>query len=390
MQKRTPFQLVATLFLVFALLLPSLASAQMLGGEDAWWRDGEVDRDTDDDQGQVEEDDDRNDRRYSGSLKSKINRLPDDRVDELPIPVLFGLTLDDIWPSFGDARGGETRLHEGLDILAPEGTPIVSPTEAVVIGKGTWSGAGLYVVTANPGGEEFSYMHLDAIADIRRGDVLDTGDLIGYVGDTGNAKGGPAHLHFEIERKGKVRDPYPRIQAEFSLSEKIDYLEEIFDDHNDDEDFVEFLAESFLGEFLQAQGQGIDLPRELARALENMPGIDELGTRDLELGDEGPDVQALQTVLIAQGHLALSTPTDYFGPLTQVALIKYQTQAGIQPASGYFGPVTRSVMQGGRTSQKLAVAEVDSELVQLIRLLIALEIISPDKEEQALRAIQTL
>jgi murein DD-endopeptidase MepM/ murein hydrolase activator NlpD len=65
---------------------------------------------------------------------------------------------------FGDARGGGTRTHEGLDIMAPGGTPVVSPTDAVVLATGDGPDSGLFVRTANPGGEQFVYMHLREIA----------------------------------------------------------------------------------------------------------------------------------------------------------------------------------------------------------------------------------
>ncbi len=55
---------------------------------------------------------------------------------------------------------------------------------------------------------------------------------------------------------------------------------------------------------------------------------------------------ALQSRLIAEGHLNLSTPTDQFGPLTEAALIAYQRAKGITPASGYYGPLTRAAMSG--------------------------------------------
>src|SRR5690606_7271821 len=123
-------------------------------------------------------------------------------------------------PDFGDPRDGGDREHEGQDILAPRGTPILSPTEAVVLRIGNGSSSGKNVYTANPGGETFVYMHLDEIAsDLEEGDRLDTGDLIGYVGNTGNASGGPAHLHFEIREGREAKDPYPRLLASFTVEE---------------------------------------------------------------------------------------------------------------------------------------------------------------------------
>jgi murein DD-endopeptidase MepM/ murein hydrolase activator NlpD len=136
-------------------------------------------------------------------------RLGGKAVQNLPMPVLFGVNIFSLTPDFGDPRSGG-REHEGQDILAPRGAPIISPTEAVVLDRGVWPGAGNYVSTANPGGENFRYMHLDQPSHLRPGDKLEAGDLIGFVGATGNASGGAPHLHFEIRKSGAI-DPYPRL-----------------------------------------------------------------------------------------------------------------------------------------------------------------------------------
>ncbi len=284
------------------------------------------------------------------SYRSKINRLDDDEVDDLPIPILFGITLPMITPNFGDPRDGGDRTHEGLDIMAPEGAPIVSPTEAVVIGTGSGTGSGKYVSTANPGGERFVYMHLSEIL-ARRGDELDVGDIIGYVGDTGNAAGGPAHLHFEIRDGRRATDPFPRITRVFPLEDKIDFLDAALDEVNDEDDLVTFVAKHYQGELWQAKSLGIELPKDIEEALQSIPATSPSGalsSGDLTLGSQGPLVVALQAFLIAKDtgpaarSLATSGATGYFGSITQHALIEYQSARGIVPASGYFGPVTRA------------------------------------------------
>lgn len=162
--------------------------------------------------------------RYSGKLRRLIEKLDDERVEELPIPVLF-VQHDDLLPDFGAPRGGGTRKHQGQDIVAPRGTPIISPTEAVVTRIGVGGSAGIYVYTANPGGEVLAYMHLDDVAPgLSRGDVLQAGDLIGFVGDTGNAKGTTPHLHFEIRNGRKAIDPYPRLRGAFAPEEQVRIL----------------------------------------------------------------------------------------------------------------------------------------------------------------------
>ncbi len=307
---------------------------------------------------------------YSGgsSYRSKVNKLDNDVVKNLPIPILFGIELKDITPNFGDPRDGGSRKHEGLDIMAPEGALIVSPTEAVVTRTGTGSGSGKYVTTANPGGETFIYMHLSKIL-VKNGQVLKEGDLIGYVGDTGNAKGGPAHLHFEIRKSRKPTDPYIRITEEFTLKEKINYLDDILDDAKDEDDFIEFLVDEYLGVFYQARAQGITLPKVLVNELPLSAGAP---IRDLGVGSEGADVMALQSVLIAEGYLVIEAPTNTFGPRTESALREYQVAHGITPANGYYGPVTRAFMQKGTVStptKPMTTAEMNAKILELTALL---------------------
>lgn len=168
--------------------------------------------------------------RESRELRSAISKLDDDPVEELPIPVLLGVATRNLSKNFGDARDGGARTHEGLDIMAPMGALVASPTEAVVTRTGEGGSAGIYVYTANPGGETFVYMHLMAIADgVKAGTKLEAGDIIGYVGDTGNAKGGAPHLHFEIRDGREAIDPYPRLAREFTLEERIESLTKLLE-----------------------------------------------------------------------------------------------------------------------------------------------------------------
>jgi hypothetical protein len=72
-------------------------------------------------------------------------------------------------------------------------------------------------------------------------------------------------------------------------------------------------------------------------------------TTDFGVGATGADVTALQQILIAEGDLAIATPTGTFGPLTKAAVMKYQQVHGISPATGYVGPKTRAVLNAGVT-----------------------------------------
>jgi hypothetical protein len=312
-------------------------------------------------------------REQNSRVRDAIDDLDNDPVDNLSIPILFGVSLSSLYPNFGDPRDGGAREHEGLDMMATDGTPIVSPTEAVVIRVGDGSGSGKYVSTANPGGETFVYMHLSDIADIDEGDELETGDLIGYVGNTGNASGGAAHLHFEIREDREPTDPLERLTREFTLREKIGFLDDILEDHNDEEELAEFLVTEYQNIFVSARVQGIDLPEAIEDALPISALAVPAGapTLDLKLGSQGPSVIALQSQLIAAGYLNLSAPTDYFGPLTQSALINYQKAKGITPANGVYGPLTRASM-GGTASVPTPTTMTREQLIKEIERLLKL------------------
>ncbi len=296
-------------------------------------------------------------RRQNSELRQKIDALGTVAAPLISIPILFGVAVNSITPNFGDARGGGTRTHEGEDMMAPKGTPIVSPTPAVVIETGNGESSGLYVTTANPGGETFVYMHLDTIGEgVAEGAMLQTGALIGYVGNTGNASGGLSHLHLEI-RKDQATDPYPRLKLEFTMQEKIASLTTILAQSSDSVALAQLLVANFRTVFLQAQRDGIILPPLITGALGTAAMVPAqagaLPAGDLELGSSGADVVTVQRFLILKApgsaavKLAAAGATGYFGAVTQSALIEYQRSVGITPADGYYGPATRAYVEAG-------------------------------------------
>lgn len=288
--------------------------------------------------------------RRSSSLRRKINKLDDDKVVSVPMPILFGLTPDNMISDFGDLRGGGTRRHEGQDILAPRGAPIATPTDAVVTRVGNGDSSGYYVYTANPGGETFVYMHLDKRSELDEGDELSKGELIGYVGNTGNASGGATHLHFEIhDDDGDPIDPFPRLTRIFPLADKIEYLENILDEVDDEEEFVKLMVQLYRREFLLAKTLSIVLPPEIETALltvplGSVPANTGTPTSDLSLGSRGSAVVALQNFLLTKNAGVNNgvVADGNFGLTTQRALAQYQAAVGIKPASGYYGPITRA------------------------------------------------
>ncbi len=113
------------------------------------------------------------------------------------------------WPVSGTVasgfggRGG--RHHNGLDILAPEGTPVLAAESGLVshAGKGL-RGFGNAVVLDHGGSTKSLYGHLKEI-HVKSGDAVEAGSVIGTVGRTGNATA--YHLHFELVVEGRPVDP---------------------------------------------------------------------------------------------------------------------------------------------------------------------------------------
>lgn len=109
---------------------------------------------------------------------------------------------------FGMRRlGGEpgARMHRGVDIAAPAGTPVLASAEARVLRIGRDSGGyGNFIELAHPNGMTSFYAHLSRI-DVASGDVVLSGHRIGLVGSTGYSTG--PHLHFEVRRDGAQLNP---------------------------------------------------------------------------------------------------------------------------------------------------------------------------------------
>ena len=107
---------------------------------------------------------------------------------------------------FGGPRGG--RSHEGQDVFAPAGTPLVAVADSVVLERGSGDGRGHYVALySRAAGETYLYYHLLRPSPVRPGEHLAAGERVGQVGCSGSCWGD--HLHFEI-RDGRGLDGRPR------------------------------------------------------------------------------------------------------------------------------------------------------------------------------------
>lgn len=134
----------------------------------------------------------------------------------LLIPVQ-GIAPEQLHDTFAEARA-EGRVHDAIDIPAPAGTPVLTAADGTVEKLLDSQRGGLTIHQLEPGGEYcYHYAHLQRYADgLAEKQRIRRGQVVGYVGSTGNADAGTPHLHFEVHRLGPERhcrqgealDPY--------------------------------------------------------------------------------------------------------------------------------------------------------------------------------------
>lgn len=138
----------------------------------------------------------------------------------LIIPV-EGYDAEEITPQFDLERG--TRRHEAIDLMAKEGTPVLAAEDGVIARLFDSSRGGITIYQFDPTETYvYYYAHLQRRAEgLTEGDSVRQGQVIGYVGSTGNADSEGPHLHFAIGRLGPEKnwwqsepvDPYPALAA---------------------------------------------------------------------------------------------------------------------------------------------------------------------------------
>ena len=130
---------------------------------------------------------------------------PDTKL-AMPLENISKRAIADTW----QAPRGTGRRHEGQDIFAARGTPILSATRGIIYNIGENNLGGQTVSIIGSGGRIYYYAHLDAYArGIEVGDRVTTRTVLGYVGTTGNAQGTPPHLHFGIYTPTGAINPLP-------------------------------------------------------------------------------------------------------------------------------------------------------------------------------------
>ncbi|MFF5174814.1 M23 family metallopeptidase [Micromonospora sp. NPDC000089] len=121
-------------------------------------------------------------------------------------PYLLPLQGYDFKSPYGMRWG---KLHSGIDLVAPEGTPYVAIHAGIVTKAGWFGGYGYAVIVQHADGSEAIYGHSSSVS-VQEGQQVKAGDQLGLVGNTGHSYG--SHLHLEIHVKGQPLDPVPWLQ----------------------------------------------------------------------------------------------------------------------------------------------------------------------------------
>jgi murein DD-endopeptidase MepM/ murein hydrolase activator NlpD len=141
---------------------------------------------------------------FAGATSGADGGLVETGAATCPVQGIVAFTND-----WGQPRSGG-RTHQGTDMFAAMGTPVV----AVVGGTVSDASGGLGGISLNLSGDDgvrYYYAHLSKIE--RPSGRVEQGDVIGFVGDTGNATGGPPHLHFQLHpNDGEPVNPYPTVR----------------------------------------------------------------------------------------------------------------------------------------------------------------------------------
>lgn len=141
--------------------------------------------------------------------------------DSLAIPV-SGIERRQLRDHFNDRRGGG-RPHRAIDIMASLGTPVIAIDDGKVAKLFLSVAGGITIYQSNPSGDlMYYYAHLDRYAPgLKEGRVVQKGEVLGFVGSTGNANPAGPHLHFAISKlpasrewwKGDPINPFPILMS---------------------------------------------------------------------------------------------------------------------------------------------------------------------------------
>lgn len=269
---------------------------------------------------------------------------------------------------FGDPRGGGTRKHQGNDIIAVKMTPLVSTIDGkvlfVISPEAAW---GYEVCLIDADGYLYDYLHMNndnpGTDDDRGGEAhayapgIDTGvsvhkgQIIGWVGDSGNAEETVPHLHFEMhDPSGVVIDPYQSLISATGAYKNSDPKLTITP----------------------------DVRSKLLAMPDGHPG--DIFKNFLEQGSRGEEVRQLQIVLKVLGLIKKEDVTGNFDATTRIAVMAFQKRQQIDPL-GIVGPMTRAhlnrgIASGVLTEYKPYYSEAEQRAILIQKLTEQIKILS--------------
>jgi len=135
-----------------------------------------------------------------GALDGQLPQAPSAAQSRQLLVPVQNIRPADLTDTYSDSRGGGTRLHEALDIMAPKGTSVLSAAPGTIekLFRSDAGGKTIYVRSTD-GETIYYYAHLDAYAEgLREGQRVRRGQRLGTVGSSGNASDEAPHLHFAI------------------------------------------------------------------------------------------------------------------------------------------------------------------------------------------------
>jgi murein DD-endopeptidase MepM/ murein hydrolase activator NlpD len=145
------------------------------------------------------------------SLPFRLMQLQFQEPDAALLMPVTGVPVAKIANTWQAPRPG-ARRHDGQDIFARRGTPVVAATDGIIVRVGMNNLGGKTVAVLGRGGRMYYYAHLDGYAEgLEVGHSVRKGSRIGYVGNTGNARTTPSHLHFGVYTPTGALDPLPML-----------------------------------------------------------------------------------------------------------------------------------------------------------------------------------
>ena len=165
--------------------------------------------------------------------QSQLNAKHSKFLETMVFPVKN--IMSHFYDDWGEIRGNGERVHEGIDIRARKGSPIIAIADGRVNTVSFTQSSGYYIAIDHQNGWLSLYVHLNddinendnlggrqtAFADgIYLGAEVIAGQTIGYVGDSGNAEGTVPHVHFEVRYMGKSYDIYDYIKLSWERFER--------------------------------------------------------------------------------------------------------------------------------------------------------------------------